>query len=38
MLRGTGAIGTITVSGLPGPDDHALVVQALETYLKKEGQ
>jgi endoglucanase len=38
MVRGTGAIGTITVSGLPGPDDHALVVQALETYLKKEGQ
>ncbi|SHG59203.1 heme-degrading domain-containing protein [Massilia sp. CF038] len=33
-LRGTGQIGTITVSGLPGPEDHALVVRALQAYLK----
>lgn len=29
MLRGTGVIGVVTVSGLPQRDDHALVVQAL---------
>jgi endoglucanase len=27
-------VGTVTVSGLPGPDDHALVVAALKDYLK----
>ncbi|MFC3457808.1 heme-degrading domain-containing protein [Massilia haematophila] len=34
VVRGTGLVGTITVSGLPGPDDHALVVRALKAYLK----
>lgn len=34
VVRGTGQVGTITVSGLPGPEDHALVVRALKDYLK----
>jgi endoglucanase len=33
-VRGAGQVGTITVSGLPGPEDHALVVRALEAVLK----
>lgn len=36
LVRGAGRVGTITVSGLPGPEDHAMVVQALQTYLKVE--
>jgi uncharacterized protein (UPF0303 family) len=28
-----GIIGVVTVSGLPQADDHALVVEAIETYL-----
>lgn len=35
-LKGAGRIGTITVTGLPGPEDHALVVAALQAYLKVE--
>ena len=38
VIRGTGAVGTITVSGLPGSEDHALVVEALKSYLKVEGE
>ena len=34
IVRGQGVVGTVTVSGLPGPDDHALVVAALKDYLK----
>lgn len=34
VVKGTGLIGTITVSGLAGVDDHALVVRALQWYLK----
>jgi len=37
VVRGTGQVGTITVSGLPGPEDHALVVRALKDYLKVDG-
>ena len=33
ILRGTGVVGTITVSGLPQEDDHKLVVEAIRTYL-----
>ena len=32
-LRGTGCIGTITVSGLPQRQDHALVVEVLAELL-----
>ena len=38
VIQGTGAIGTITVTGLPGPDDHALVVSALKQYLNIKGE
>lgn len=34
ILRGSGQIGTVTVSGLPQQDDHALVVEALEVFLR----
>ena len=34
LLEGTGCVGTITVSGLPQRQDHALVVAVLQKYLK----
>ena len=34
VVRGRGAVGVVTVSGLPGTDDHALVVAALKDHLK----
>ena len=34
ILKDTGVIGTITVSGLPSEADHALVVEILESYFK----
>jgi endoglucanase len=34
VIKNTGLIGTITVSGLPGAEDHALVVEVLKAYLK----
>ncbi len=36
-LRGTGVVGTITVSGLPQRDDHLLLVQTLERFLADAG-
>lgn len=33
-LHGAGVVGTVTVSGLPQRDDHALVVEALARSLK----
>lgn len=33
ILRDAGVIGTITASGLPQADDHALVVEAIGTFL-----
>ncbi|MES2178553.1 MAG: heme-degrading domain-containing protein [Gemmatimonadota bacterium] len=33
VIRGTGMIGTIAVSGLPERIDHELVVEAIATYL-----
>jgi uncharacterized protein (UPF0303 family) len=33
-VRGVGVIGAVTVSGLPQADDHRLVVEAIEAYLK----
>ena len=32
-VRGVGVVGTVTVSGLPQADDHALAVEALERFL-----
>jgi uncharacterized protein (UPF0303 family) len=33
IVRGVGAVGSVTVSGLPQAEDHALVVEALESFL-----
>jgi uncharacterized protein (UPF0303 family) len=33
LLRGTGCVGTITVSGLPQREDHALIVEVLAGQL-----
>lgn len=35
LLQNTGAVGTITVSGLTSEEDHAYVVTAIADYLKK---
>lgn len=35
ILKGTGPIGTVTISGLAQEDDHAMVVDAIRTYLNK---
>jgi len=36
VVKGTGMIGTITVSGLAQEDDHKFVVQAIRDYLAQE--
>jgi uncharacterized protein (UPF0303 family) len=33
LLRGTGCVGTVAVSGLPQADDHRFVVEQLEIFL-----
>lgn len=33
-VRDVGPVGTVTVSGLPQADDHALVVEALERFVE----
>ena len=38
LLVGTGCVGTITVSGLPQREDHALVVSVLQDYLHVTGE
>ena len=35
ILKGTGPVGTVTISGLTQDEDHALVVNAIRAYLKK---
>ena len=37
VVKGAGQVGTITVSGLPGAQDHQLVVDVLKAYLKVDG-
>jgi len=34
LLKGTGMVGTLTVSGLPQLEDHKLVVSAISHYLE----
>lgn len=36
FIKGSGMIGTITVSGLPQEEDHRLVVQTIRDYLARE--
>jgi uncharacterized protein (UPF0303 family) len=36
IVKGTGIIGTITVSGLPQEEDHKLVVQTIRDFLAQE--
>jgi uncharacterized protein (UPF0303 family) len=36
IVKGTGVVGTITVSGLPSQDDHKLVVEAIRNYLASQ--
>lgn len=36
LIRGVGVVGTITVSGLTGVEDHEMVVNALEPLLRGE--
>jgi len=36
IVRDTGVVGTITVSGLSQEDDHKLVVQAIRDFLTQE--
>ena len=36
IVKDTGIVGTITVSGLPQEEDHKLVVQSIRDYLAKE--
>ncbi len=37
IVRGTGPVGTVGVSGLPQAEDHAFVVTQLETFLNAFG-
>lgn len=36
IVKGTGIVGTVTVSGLPQEEDHKLVVQSIRAYLAEE--
>jgi uncharacterized protein (UPF0303 family) len=36
IIRETGVVGTITVSGLPQEEDHRLVVEAIRSFLANE--
>jgi uncharacterized protein (UPF0303 family) len=36
IVKDTGMVGTLTISGLPQEEDHKLVVQAIRDYLAQE--
>ena len=36
IVKGTGMVGTITVSGLPQEEDHTLVVESIRAFLAEE--
>lgn len=36
IVKDTGIVGTVTVSGLPQEEDHRLVVEAIRKYLAEE--
>ncbi|MGO4600636.1 heme-degrading domain-containing protein [Terrabacter sp. 2YAF2] len=36
IVRGVGCVGTIAVSGLPQREDHRLVVETLEAFLRRD--
>lgn len=36
IVKGTGMVGTITVSGLPQEEDHKFVVESIRAFLAKE--
>jgi len=38
FIAGTGCVGTITVSGLPGREDHGLIVSVLQDFLQLQGE
>lgn len=38
IIKESGIVGTITVSGLPQEDDHKLVVEIIRNYLKRESK
>jgi uncharacterized protein (UPF0303 family) len=36
IVKGTGMVGTVTVSGLPQEEDHKLVVESIRAFIAKE--
>jgi uncharacterized protein (UPF0303 family) len=36
ILRGTGPIGVVAVSGLPQEEDHALVIESMRVFLREK--
>jgi uncharacterized protein (UPF0303 family) len=38
IVRGTGMVGTATVSGLPQAEDHRIVVETIERFLARTGK
>ncbi|CAF1461189.1 unnamed protein product [Rotaria sordida] len=38
IIDGLGVVGVVAVSGLPQAEDHQLVVDAMEDYMRKVGQ